>query len=146
MAFLLRNAEANQLVVIVRSTLSTSEWVQDFQTNQVSALLAKPWFVSNARYLHLTAARCSGEWVRDFQTSQLSCQRLLDLWLCDIGVDCCIAGKPLDAHSSLACTHPQTDHRLRRGQAVRGGRPDRIRLWIRLRRGEAQPLVLSSFI
>lgn len=48
MAFLLRNLETNQLVVIVRSTLSTSEWVQDFQTNQVSSLLVRSSFVLGA--------------------------------------------------------------------------------------------------
>ncbi len=36
MVFLLRNPETNQLVIMVRSTMSTSEWVRDFQTNHVS--------------------------------------------------------------------------------------------------------------
>ena len=36
MVFLLRNPDTNQLVIMVRSTMSTSEWVRDFQTNHVS--------------------------------------------------------------------------------------------------------------
>lgn len=39
MVFLLRNPETNQLVISVRSTMSTSEWVRDFQTNHVSGAL-----------------------------------------------------------------------------------------------------------
>jgi hypothetical protein len=34
--FLLRNPDTNQLVILVRSTMSSSEWVRDFQTNHVS--------------------------------------------------------------------------------------------------------------